>query len=438
VLMGHGDGTFDASVDIATVSFPWSVAIAELNGDGSPDLLVASETWNAVAVLLGNGDGTFGAVTNYSTGLDPRFVVTGDMNGDGRLDMVTANSASHSVAVLLGNGDGTFGPKAEFDTPDYPQAVAIGDLDRDGILDVAVACPFADVVSIRLGNGDGTLGARVDRAVGNVQSVALRDLDGDARIDLVTAHDSNAVSVALGRGDGTFGATADFGTGFNPASIAIADLNGDGRPDLMVANYSSGTVSVLLNTSGTQPTPTLLGLFSAVSTSEGVRVEWQLDDVNAFRSITLQRAVSAAGEWTNVPNAPESYGPLTVVVDDGGPVELKLWYRLACVQRDGREVVFGPIEASAFESITEFALAPLSPNPSAGRSLVTFAIPVQGHVRLTLTDVQGRELAVLLDSVREGGCHAASLDLSHLQAGMYFVRMQASGVNLSRRVAVVR
>ena len=78
-------------------------------------------------------------------------------------------------------------------------------------------------------------------------SVAMGDLNGDGRPDLVTANrNSNTVSVLLGNGDGTFGAKLDYGTGVQPASVAIGDVNGDRKPDLVTANGVSNTVSVLL------------------------------------------------------------------------------------------------------------------------------------------------------------------------------------------------
>src|SRR5271165_4650723 len=98
-----------------------AVAVADVNGDGKPDLLVA--TWcanydcthGAVAVLLGNGDGTFQAPVFYdSGGYLPNSVAVADVNGDGKPDLVVANwcadstCAKGTVSVLLGNGDGTF------------------------------------------------------------------------------------------------------------------------------------------------------------------------------------------------------------------------------------------------------------------------------------------------------------------------------------------
>src|SRR5207249_1694859 len=90
-----------------TGAFPVSVAIADLNADGRPDLAVATAGSNTVSVLLGNGDGTFRDKSEYFAGITPYSVTIGDLNGDGKPDLAVANSGS--VSVLLGNGTGTFG-----------------------------------------------------------------------------------------------------------------------------------------------------------------------------------------------------------------------------------------------------------------------------------------------------------------------------------------
>jgi predicted NUDIX family NTP pyrophosphohydrolase len=266
VLLGNGDGTFGAKTDFGTGSGPRSVAIADLNADGRPDLAVANAYSNTVSVLLGTGDGTFGTMTDFGTGSFPNSVAIADLNADGRPDLALSNadpdSYSSTVSVLLGNGDGTFGDKAHFGAGRGPESVAIADLNADGRPDLAVANGGSSTVSVLLGNGDGTFGARTDFGTGNGPlSVAIADLNADGRPDLAVANGgSNTVSVLLGNGDGTFGTTTDFGTGSEPVSVAIADLNADGRPDLAVANSGSHTVSVLLgNADGTFGTTTDFG-----------------------------------------------------------------------------------------------------------------------------------------------------------------------------------
>src|SRR2546426_4810219 len=81
-----------------------SVAIGDLNGDGKPDLVTANLVSSTVSVLLGNGDGSFEAKTDFETGSGTTCVAIGDLNGDGKPDLATSNFFTSTVSVLLGNG----------------------------------------------------------------------------------------------------------------------------------------------------------------------------------------------------------------------------------------------------------------------------------------------------------------------------------------------
>src|SRR5262245_48883916 len=95
-----------------TGSRPISDAIADINGDGVPDIVTSNYDAASVSVFLGTDDGSFGAKIDFATATHPNAVAISDLNGDGKLDIVTANfgGAQPSVSVLLGNGDGSFAP----------------------------------------------------------------------------------------------------------------------------------------------------------------------------------------------------------------------------------------------------------------------------------------------------------------------------------------
>src|SRR5205814_405368 len=136
---------------------PRSVAIGDVNGDGRPDLVVANDGSNSVSVLLGNGDGTFQAQTKYTTlGALPASVAIGDVNGDGRPDLVVAYEGPSGASVLRGNGDGTFQAQATYRTGDPPVSVAIGDVNGDGRPDLVTADYNNGAVSVLL-NGPPTI-----------------------------------------------------------------------------------------------------------------------------------------------------------------------------------------------------------------------------------------------------------------------------------------
>jgi hypothetical protein len=147
---------------------PISVAVADVNGDGNPDVLVANSGSNTVGVLLGNGDGTFQPPVTYgSGGCNASSVAVADVNGDGKPDLLVTNWTSNcvngdgTVAVLLGNGDGTFQTAVPYDAgAGVTFSVAVGDLSGNGKLDLVVGNyaggEFNGTVSVLMGNGDGT------------------------------------------------------------------------------------------------------------------------------------------------------------------------------------------------------------------------------------------------------------------------------------------
>ena len=151
VLLGNGDGTFQAHVDAETASLsPVDVAAGDFNGDGRTDLAVATNLREIgrLVVLLGNGDGTFAASTASAplTGSLASRIVAADFNGDGRLDVALLDQGSTTIALLVGSGDGGFTPQATFGAGDAPSDLAAADLNGDGLADLAA-----------LGQANGTL-----------------------------------------------------------------------------------------------------------------------------------------------------------------------------------------------------------------------------------------------------------------------------------------
>jgi hypothetical protein len=301
VLLGNGDGTFQKVIRVGlNGSGAASVAVADVNGDNIPDLLVAtgSASGSWVGVLLGNGDGTFQALVPYATGgLSALSVAVADVNGDTKPDLVVgnwctdSNCATTSVGVLLGNGDGTFQPVTTYDSGGiYADSVVIEDVNGDSKPDLLVAngsspTVAAGNVSVLLGNGDGTFQTAVAYSRGGygATSLAVTDVNGDGKRDLVVANCSTSaincahvdgnLAVLLGNGDGTFQTATTYSSGgTTPFGVAVGDLNGDGKPDIVAANCVNnqcgagpGELGVLLNTSLTS---TMTALTSSANPSK--------------------------------------------------------------------------------------------------------------------------------------------------------------------------
>jgi hypothetical protein len=255
-----------------------SVAVADFNTDGRPDFAATNTGDNTVSVLLnatGPGSATAAFTTQKTLFVQsgPVPIASGDFNGDGRPDLVVVNTVSSSASVLLnttapGAATPTFAGQQTFTTGFEPAGVAVGDLNGDGRPDIIVANGGSSTVSVLLnttaaGAVTASFAAQQTFAVGSSPfGVAAADLNGDGKPDLVTANfNSNTVSVLLnttapGAAVPSFGAQQTFAAGNEPYGVAVGDVNGDGRLDLAVANFNSTNVSVYLNT-------TALGAMSA-------------------------------------------------------------------------------------------------------------------------------------------------------------------------------
>jgi hypothetical protein len=248
VLLGNGNGTFQAAVNYPIVSgYPIGIISADVNGDGHPDLVLLLNHTNMVQVLLGKGDGTFTVNQQFSTGNNPQWLTAADVNSDGKLDLLVANYKDNTVSVLLGNGDGTFQTKIPYDTGVNPDSLTVGDFNGDGLLDLAVTNANDNTVSILKGAGNGTFAAHVDYPTAGLPTdVVTADLNKDGKLDLAVSTASGNVSVLLGNGDGTFAAFVNYPVSVNPQMLVVADFNGDGNLDLANINYSNNSVSMLL------------------------------------------------------------------------------------------------------------------------------------------------------------------------------------------------
>jgi hypothetical protein len=268
ILLGNGAGAFSqaAGSPVSVGDGPFSIAAGDLNGDGRLDLVVPNFHSDNVSILLGNGFGGFNpaAGSPILAGASPAAAAIGDLNEDGKADLAVANDNSGNVSILLGDGSGAFSQAAgsPIAVGTLPRSIVAADLDRDGRLDLAVANEAAssNSVSILLGNGSGGFTQPVGSpffAGTNPDSIAVGDLNGDDILDLAVADAGipNAVTVLLGNGSGVFAqpAGSPFPVGQTSRSVAVGDLTGDGRLDLVVANFSSDDVTVLINTTTSAP-----------------------------------------------------------------------------------------------------------------------------------------------------------------------------------------
>ena len=186
-------------------------------------------------------------------------------------------------------------------------------------------------------------------------------------------------------------------------------------------------------------TATMLSLFQASSGGDGIELRWQLGDPALFTNLTIERSESRMGPWVEVLLLERSEeGGVTVAFDRTAEPELTYFYRLIGTTHESNRVVLGQLSGSARMEIKEFAISRMVPNPSRGPLRIEYALPRGSRVHLSVLDIQGREVAVLADGVFKAGRYQATwtgqTDRGAAPAGVYFVRCQALGRNLTERL----
>jgi hypothetical protein len=280
---------------------------------------------------------SFGLTGGYVVGANPQAIVTADVNGDGRLDLITANAGSNSISVLLGLPSskkvpaGTFAAARDYAVGPGPYSLAVGDFNGDGKPDIAVG--VSGGMSVLLGNGDGTFQAARNSPLGLGRYIAVADVNGDGKLDLLSNY--YGLSVLLGNGDGTFRAGPTTAIPFVDAT-AVGDFNGDGRLDVIATvgdgiNTADTSVALMLgNGDGTFGSPQTIWtpssnerFFSALTVADfnhdgklDVAVGWGMVNTNGaelFIDVLLNNGDGTFSPYSGGPSTIDNIGPTTVV-----------------------------------------------------------------------------------------------------------------------------
>ena len=253
-----------------TGSYPTSVAAGDLDGDGKPDLAVTNLLNNSVSLFLNTstvGNINFAPRVDFSSATFPISVGIGDIDGDGKPDIVTANNSSATITVLQNlstSGNLNFSSALSRTTGSSPRSVSLGDIDGDGKAEIVVANTTGSSVSVFRNlstTGSINLSAKVDFVTGSSpQSVSLGDIDGDGKTDL-TVCNQNSSTVSVFRNtssigvinSGSFAGKVDFSTNSSPQTVRAGDLDLDGKPDITLAQSNTNGISILRNLASGSP-----------------------------------------------------------------------------------------------------------------------------------------------------------------------------------------
>ena len=337
--LGDGTGSFTVS---STTSFTYwgitAMSAQDVNGDGNLDLVAAVES--NLLVMLGDAMGKFSSPLTYVVGVSISSISPADFDLDGDIDILVTNRMSNDLSVAYNQGNGSFTQETRFpvDLNDIQTAVST-DFDRDGVPDILAA--GWQGLRLLLGQGDGTLAASESLISTSLHAVAMADVNGDGREDIlgvaenalftflvdkdghlsstttsrpnrygiadITTADLNAdgatdvlitqfdsysgggrVEIYLGNGDGTFSGAAEqqaISVGENPVASTVSDVNGDGRLDIVVASQGLMSYNESADISPGGSYSVILGR------GEGrfePAIVYYLGDGNDFRDLTVR------------------------------------------------------------------------------------------------------------------------------------------------------
>jgi subtilisin family serine protease len=270
-LIGDGAGSFGAPMFEPYLTFgvsnPESIAVADFEKNGKPDLVVVDPSVGAV-MYVNDGTGLLKEAQPIDiyfslVNVGPISLTAGDVNEDGCPDAITVDDLG-IARVFLGNCDSTFQPQStEIGEGDFAYATALADVNGDGHVDLIYSGISAqtglgqvagNLVGVHFGDGKGNFGpAQVFRGGQTSFGLALADFNRDGHIDIITANqDSDSASIFLNDGKGGFGSPAGEYVGYingnnssGPVNASFsgfmsADIDGDGKPDLLILEYGAG------------------------------------------------------------------------------------------------------------------------------------------------------------------------------------------------------
>jgi len=263
-----GNISLASEIDFTSGTNPASTAFGDFDGDGKLDIVVGNVGSNSISVyrnLSTIGSISFTAKTDYTTGSSPFVAAVADLDGDGKPDIVVSVQGSPIVTVFRNTSSGTgnisFSNVGNFTAGSGPRYVSVTDIDGDGKLDLVVCNSSVATVSIlrnTSSTGNISFATKVDFSTGSSTvptQTSIADFDGDGKPDFVVAEESPANVVSVFRnistvGNISFNTTVNYATNVNPYGVSTGDIDGDGKPDIIVANGSSSNISIFRNQQG--------------------------------------------------------------------------------------------------------------------------------------------------------------------------------------------
>ncbi|MBI4551443.1 MAG: VCBS repeat-containing protein [Candidatus Latescibacteria bacterium] len=460
ILYGNGQGEFASPVEYQAGATPSAVVAADFDGDGRLDLAVANRAGHTpvpgdVSILLQTPAGHFTERETRLLGRSPRALLAADLTGDGKTDLVAANFLAATIFVFTGKGDGSFNDPITLTTRPGPVHLAAADLNEDGQLDLVVANRRAGTgqpgLSVYLGQTEGTFRDPLYLAAGEMAAaVAATDLDGDGHADIALVHGfSDDLMLYRGNGRGEFAdpMTIPFEFGISLRSLVAADLDHDGDQDLVIANKDNDTLTVLLNDVAKPVGIAVTGLGATILDDGTVEIAWETATSGVAIFVYRQSGSVQSGGARLDGSSRRTSAPITGLgrhrfVDTDVQPGRVYTYWLEATGHDGSRQVFGPLVVTVVPP-DRFDLAQNVPNPFNAGTEIAYRLARTGRVTLTVYNLLGEEVAVLVDGEQPRGYYAVRWDGRNGRgepagSGIYLYTLRAGGFTATRRMLLTK
>lgn len=338
-----------APVTYATGANPYKVLIGDMDRDGKPDLVVSNYLAGTITVLRNTSTGgviSFAPKVDLITAPLPYSMAIADLDGDGKLDLAVAAQQTNILSIHRNTstpGAISFAAATSLTVTAEPAALTAGDLDNDGKADIAVVYTSEfSVLHNTSATGSISFAQPVNFTLSGVSAgpmdIAMGDLDGDAKPDLAMADPGNWVFVSKNTsatGTISFAPNQQF---FAEAAfrVVIGDLNADGKPEMVVPDFTGNTLTVLRNSTN-EPAITSFDPAEAV---EGTTVTISGSNFYGVTAVSFGGVPAASFAVVNATT-------ITAIVGNGAPGEVVVTNATGTAKKDGF-IFHGPPLLTAF------------------------------------------------------------------------------------------